>query len=316
MLNEKKELAETKQKLVQTILSLSLTYFTIQENQKARSQLEKLITINPKQELDPEFYPPKFISIFNELQKEHLGSIHIVTFPEKTDIYLNNAKIGQAPLQVSKYLKGEYTLVAKLKGFSIHTQKITIAPGENTQIKITMQSLKKSPKPKVIEKESSESKKKKKKFPVLLVVGGIAVVAILAILLLGKKSDDEPEPIVKDFRNSQPADIFIILGGVSLIPVSGIPPGAQIQKIEYLARIQHPNMQDLVITIVGTDNLTNRIIWNRESSSDNPTEIRGSTTSFNTLNPNGNWKLAVNNKGGQKGSILEWLIRIHYIIKL
>lgn len=315
MLNEKKELAETKQKLVQTILSLSLTYFTIQENQKARTQLEKLISINPKQELDPEFYPPKFISIFNDLQKEHLGSLQITSIPEKADIYLNNIKIGKTPIKLNKYLKGEYTLVAKLKGFAIHTQTISITPGIINKIEIPMQSLKKPLKSKVIEKETTKPKIKKKKFPVLLVLGGVAVVTILAVLLLGSKSEKEPESIAKDFWNKQPAEIFLIVGGISFIQVEGIPLEAEIEKVEYYIKIQHPAMEDLLISILGTDNLTNRIVWNRQNSPDNPTEMRGAATTFNTLNPNGNWKLVVNNKGAHKGKILEWLIRIHYKIK-
>ena len=73
LIGEKKELAQTKQELFQTMTSLALTYFTIQENAKAEKQLEDLIKINPNHELDPEFYPPKFMEIFRGVQTKFPG---------------------------------------------------------------------------------------------------------------------------------------------------------------------------------------------------------------------------------------------------
>lgn len=311
LLNEKKELAQTKQKLNQTMLSLALTYFTIQENAKAKSQLEKLIQLNPNLELDSEFYPPGFIGIFKETLRENTGSINLISMPPGAEITFDTVMMGKTPLVIKNYFKGEYQLTARLSGYADHIQTIAIKPNQENRIVIQMQSLKKEKKPAVIEKETPKPVKKKKKFPLLLVLGGAAAV-ILAIILLSGKSDEEPDVKTGEFNNNQPAIIHSVGGGWSLIQVEGIPASAIIDKIEYDILIQHPDMSDLIISLIGTDNRTTRILWNRQESSSNPTPIHDFTTVFNSLDTNGIWKLLVQNGGSSPGQINRWLIKIYY----
>jgi hypothetical protein len=110
LIGEKKELAQTKQELFQTMTSLALTYFTIQENAKSTKQLEDLIQINPNHELDPEFYPPKFVEIFRTVQRNFLGRLVVDSVPAGAEVTVNGKKSGRTPLALERVLKGKYSL--------------------------------------------------------------------------------------------------------------------------------------------------------------------------------------------------------------
>lgn len=309
-LDEKKELAKTKQKLFQTMISLALTHFTIMENEKAEIQLRKLIELNPKQELDPEFYPPKFIEIFKKAQKELLGSVNISSKPGKVYIYIDGVVIGQTPIIIKSYFKGEYNLTAKCKGYKLYTKKITVAPDKENKFDIVFE--KKGTK-KVIAKEKPKLKKKKKISP-LLIIGGIAV-AVTAILLLTKKSKEEPAPtlVSRTFSNKIEKDIRANDSIISFISVEGIY--GEVNKIEYMVLIEHPKMKELVISLIGTDGSSTYTIWNRKDSTESQTRITGFTTTFNNIDPKGNWMLGINNNGAEKGKLIEWFLKIYYYEK-
>lgn len=289
------------------MISLALTHFTIMENEKAEIQLRKLIELNPKQELDPEFYPPKFIRIFKKAQKELLGSIEISSKPEKVYIYIDGVVIGQTPIIIKSYFKGEYNLNAKCKGYKLYTKKITVAPDKENKFEIVLE--KKGTK-KVIAKEKPKLKKKRKISP-LLIIGGIAV-AVTAILLLSKKSKEEPPPklVSRVFPNNTEKIIRANDSIASFIPVEGIY--GNVNRLEYMVLIEHPKMKELVISLIGTDNSSTYTIWNKKDSTDSQTRIAGSTTTFNNLDANGNWILGINNNGAERGKLIEWFLKIYY----
>lgn len=322
-LNQKKELVKAKQKLFQIMASLAFTHFTIQENEKARYHLEKLIKLNPNQQLDEEFYPPKFINMFKELQGKLLGSLNITSDPENAEIYLDSDQVGKTPLKIEKCLVGEHQLKAALKGYETVEKKITINAGEETgedivlnkQVKkkvVKKKEKKPEEKKKVVAKEAEKPKKKKKISPVLIAVGAAAITAVVILLLTKKKK--EPEPILKSlvFSNTDPQDIRIVGGGFSLLEVFGIPERAPIERVEYRVVIEHPAMQELVISLFGIDWTSQRNIWINQESPDEVTTIEGATTAFNDLPPNGTWKVVVRNEGDKRGQIVEWHLRIFY----
>ncbi|MCK4761725.1 MAG: PEGA domain-containing protein [Candidatus Aminicenantes bacterium] len=322
-LNQKKELVKAKQKLFQIMVSLAFTHFTIQENEKARTQLEKVIKLNPNQELDEEFYPPKFINIFKELRKPLLGSLRITSEPAQAAVYLDGDEVGKTPLKIEKCLKGEHDLKAKLKGYETASQKVTVNAAEESEAHLVLNKSKKAiaakkekakpqKKEKVVVKKADKPKKKKIS-PVLLVLGAAAVAAVVVLLMGKKEKKPEPREVERLFSNPAPKDIRVVVDGFSLINVFGIPEGAPIVRVEYMARVRHPAMQDLTLDILGTDLSTQADIWDSDESPEEVTEIRGATHVFNGLPPNGRWKLTVHNHGDQRGEIEEWHVKIVYM---
>jgi len=307
-LNKKKELAKTKQKLFKTMVSLALTLFTIQQTEKAKSQLEKLISLNPNEELDKEIYPPDFIKIFDKVKNENLGSILVKSTPSGAEILIDNKSYGKTPLTIQNFNKGEYIITASLKGYILYSKKIKITEGKNNSFSITLQKKGKTVSKKgVIEKK--DIKKKKKRSPVLLIAGGVIVAGVLILLLSKKKKGNEV--LSKTFAQNESTVINRIISYSSL-EVSGIT--GKIQRIEYNVVVEHPKIEDLAINLVAQDNRTIFNIWNKGNHQDNGKTFNGSTQIFNSINPNGLWKIAVTNSGDRKnGRIVKWQLKIFYI---
>lgn len=310
LISEKKELAQTKQELFQTMTSLALTYFTIQENAKAEKQLEDLIKINPNQELDPEFYPPKFLDIFRRVQNNFLGKLVVDSMPAKADVAIGLNKVGSTPLTVEKILKGKYLLKVELNGYAPVSREISIQAAMENKEKVQLEALQP-----VIEKKAQPARaetKKKKKFSPWIIVGAAALAAVAVVLLSGKKSKPVQQLKSMVFTQNQPVPIDMLTPTYMPLNVEGVP--AKIEKVEFRVVVSHKNhMEDLTINIVGTDTHTLFNIWNRAQSTAHPTVISGSTENFNALPPNGVWRLLVNNPGrSQGGEIQEFNLKIYF----
>ncbi len=306
-LNKRKELVKTKQKLFSTMVSLALTYFTIQETDKSKVQLEKLIRINPNQKIDEEIYPPKFVQQFKDVQKRNLGELIITSTPPGAAVSINNKSAGITPVNIKNFIKGEYILTLAKKGYEISTINKGIEPGISNKVEITLE---KAVKGDVMEKTGL--RKKKKKMSPILLIGGI--VAIGAVLLLVLKKKDEPAEQVKtlEFSNNTPVPIKALVPSYSIIETAGVV--GKVRKIEYSIKVNHPRIEDLAITLVGTDNRTLFNVWNKGPHEDDGKTFTGSTEIFNTVAPNGNWKITVTNSGDrEKGEIGKWALKIYYV---
>ena len=312
LIGEKKELAQTKQELFQTMTSLALTYFTIQENAKAEKQLEDLVQVNPNQELDPEFYPPKFMEIFRAVQRNFLGRLLVDSVPAGAEVTVNGNKSGHTPLALEKVLKGKYALKLEISGYAVAEREIIVQAAMDNRQGFQLEAL-----PPVVEKKAEpapvEAKKKKKLSP-WLIVGGAAIVAAAVVLLTAKKSEPEPQPLLQSlsFNNDAAVPIDVFLPTYLVLEVSGVP--AKIEKVDYKVTIDHPtHMEDLSVTIVAQDTHTMYNIWNRQQSTVAPTVISGTTNDFNNVPPNGTWRLLVQNQGRNPGGrILNFRLIIYF----
>ena len=309
LIGEKKELAQTKQELFQTMTSLALTYFTIQENAKAEKQLEDLIQVNPNQELDPEFYPPKFLEIFRAVQRNFLGKLTVTSTPPGATVSLGTNMLGTTPLTAEKILKGKYMLKVERKDYAPISREIIVQASVENKEELQLEALRT-----VVEKSqplAPGKEKKKKKLSPFIIIGGAAVVAAVAVLATGKKSKEKTLASLAFTQNmAMPIDTF--LPTLMLLEVQGVP--AKIERVEFRAVINHPeHMEGLVVNIVGTDNQTMFNIWNRGQASGTPQVMSGSTLNFNSLPANGVWKLLVQNPGRNPGGeIREFSLRIYF----
>jgi len=306
-LNERKELVKTKQKLFRTMISLALTYFTIQETGKSKLQLKKLIKINPNQELDKEIYPPQFVKIFTEIQKNYLGALNITSTPSDAAVSIDNKSVGNTPLKVEKFTRGEFVVTISKKGYKISTRKIVVNPDTTNTFAFVLE---KSGGKKVIEKKGIK-KEKKKTSPVLLIGGVVAIAAILLLVLKKKDTPQEPQILSKRFTNDVPELIRSLVPSYSLIEVNGIT--GPVREVQFLITVGHPRIEDLSIALVGTDNRTIYNVWNKGPHEDDGKDFKGSTEIFNSNDPNGIWKVTVTNSGERiPGEIVRWELKIYY----
>ncbi|MCK5222689.1 MAG: PEGA domain-containing protein [Candidatus Aminicenantes bacterium] len=307
-LNERKELVKTKQKLFRTMISLSLTYFTIQETGKSKLQLEKLIKISPNQEIDEEIFPPQFIKMFRDVQTEWLGGLNITSNPSDAAVSINNKSMGNTPLKVKKFTKGEHIMTIAKKGYNISTKKINVNPNTTNTIAVVLE---KSGEKKVIEKKGVKKDKKKKSSPILLIGGAIAIGVILLLVLKKKDTPQEPQILSKRFTNDVPEPIRSLVPSYSLIEVNGIT--GPVREVQFLITVGHPRIEDLSVALVGTDNRTIYNVWNKGPHEDDGKDFKGSTEIFNSNDPNGIWKVTVTNSGERiPGEIVRWELKIYY----
>ena len=309
LISEKKELAQTKQELFQTMTSLALTYFTIQENAKAEKQLADLVQINPNQELDPEYYPPKFMEIFRNVQTSMLGRLLVTSIPSGAAVTLGAIKMGATPLTAEKVLKGKYELKVELKGYAPVSKEVIIQAAMENKEELQLQAL--NPVVEKVQPQSQATVKKKKKLSPLVIIGGAAVVAAVVILVAGKKSKAKTLTSLS-FTQNLAMPINELAPTTMLLQVQGVT--AKIEKVDFRVVISHPgHMEDLIVSIVATDNQSIFKIWNRDQATANPQVMAGTTESFNALAPNGAWHLLVQNPGHHAGGIIqEFSLRIYF----
>jgi|GEM_PF-1560085 len=316
LFNSKRELAKVKQDLLQTMGNLALTYFTIRENEKAEKQLIDLLRINPNYVLDPEIFPPRFLELFNKVQRISLGKLNVTSAPIGAEISLNGNPVGKSPQTVEKLFKGSYELKVELTGYKPVAKQIDIAPEAATVETITLEKTERgSP---IVEKTSSQplsEAKKKKRFPLLVVIiGGVAAIAVAAFLLLNKKEETPPEEQTeKDFlvQNNDKIEITPANVGVLTRKIISVPHQKIISRIRYKINIEHPAWEELMVTINKQGQVPVHPVWNRQPRSGLGT-IDGETDVFKGVQTEGEWVITVENFKLNSGRLLECSLQFFY----
>lgn len=67
-------LIRNKAQLIDAHLSLALTYFTVNQTENCKKEIRKVFELNPNHSIDPDFYSPKFVLLFESVRKEFLKS--------------------------------------------------------------------------------------------------------------------------------------------------------------------------------------------------------------------------------------------------
>lgn len=63
-------LIRNKAELIEAHLSLALTYFTVNQTENCKKEIRKVFELNPNHSIDPDFYSPKFVLLFESVRKE------------------------------------------------------------------------------------------------------------------------------------------------------------------------------------------------------------------------------------------------------
>ncbi len=90
-------------------LLLGLTKMAQENRQGARAAFQEARRMDPKRKLDPQFFPPKAIKLFNKVAAEShppTGTIAIDAKPEGAEVWINGVLKGLAPLTLSRFPAG------------------------------------------------------------------------------------------------------------------------------------------------------------------------------------------------------------------
>ncbi len=63
-------LIRNKSELIEAHLSLALTYFTVNQIDNCKKEIRRVFELNPNHSIDPDFYSPKFVLLFESVRRE------------------------------------------------------------------------------------------------------------------------------------------------------------------------------------------------------------------------------------------------------
>ncbi|GEM_PF-2665764 len=223
---------KTKSRLVDAYMTLSLTYFTIGNKEKAREGIEKALTVNPKLVLDPDYYPPKFIALVEEIRKDFIVKTTVRT-NVIAKVYVDGTLIGEGKLFTIDLSRTSHQFVIEAPGYKKIQRKVPIA--ENNQIvdfvlekvlpvEAPMEKKpapekkveKKTPKKKPVEGVKTEQVKKGGSHKWLYIAGG-ALLGLVTLAALLKKGGESGATLDV---TSEPSGAKILVDGVE----KGITP--------------------------------------------------------------------------------------------
>ncbi len=63
-------LIRNKAELIEAHLSLAFTYFTVNQTENCKKEIRRVFELNPNHSIDPDFYSPRFVLLFESVRKE------------------------------------------------------------------------------------------------------------------------------------------------------------------------------------------------------------------------------------------------------
>ena len=114
-------------------------YFNQGDTARARGDFVHLLRVKIDYKLDKNFVSPKVVALFEQVQKETLGSLSVTTDPPGAEVWLNDDPLPRTPVVGRLAIAGNYKLKLSLKGFQDHQEEVKIAPrtGLKREIRLT-----------------------------------------------------------------------------------------------------------------------------------------------------------------------------------
>ncbi len=253
---------KNKKDLIDAYLTLSLTYFTIGENDKAEENILKILKIKPTLSLNPDIYSPKFIIFVEEIKSKNMVGIE-VKLKERGKLYIDDLFYGEGEKFNLKLVKGEHLIKVEKEGYKTLEQNIVVndnsknfsfsleklvpieeegikkAKKEETkpvETKETKTKVKEEIKTKKVEEATKEEEgkivkeknEKKGGSKFIYYLGGILAGGIVAAVLLSKKSTPTGPTVLKITSDPDGADVFIdgrSTGKITPCEITGIQSG-------------------------------------------------------------------------------------------
>ncbi len=236
-------LIKNKADLLDAYLALSLTYFTIGKEEKARENIVKALSINPKQTLDPEYYPPKFISLVEEVRGKFIVRV-VVSTNATCKIYVDGNLIGEGQLFTLDLTKDSHNFMARAEGYKTMKKQITIKE-QNQKVILNLAKLpakkpvikkaKEEKKPAVSEKGVKVKEGKKRHGKALYIIGGTGLALLTAAVLFRKGGIlNKGTGTIKITSNPEGATVFLDgqKKGETPLTIENVSPGNHTIKAE------------------------------------------------------------------------------------
>ncbi|RKY85924.1 hypothetical protein DRQ09_06685 [candidate division KSB1 bacterium] len=133
---QKKGISENEKKEIH--LHLGIVYHRMNKMYLTEMEFEEVLKIDPEIILDEKFFDKDIIEIMNDVKRNTVGSLKIITIPDSSAIYINKKKKGISPLFL-KSVYSDYTEITAIKeNYNIGERKIYVFPGETTEVRMVL----------------------------------------------------------------------------------------------------------------------------------------------------------------------------------
>lgn len=120
--------------LIDALLLLGLAHASIGNQDEARATFQRAITLEPSRELDAVNYPPKMVSLFNEVRSavrgQSMAQLVVQAAEPEAEVYVDGQPVGKAPVTVADLPPGEHYVLVRGQGGKRSFAKLTLGVGE------------------------------------------------------------------------------------------------------------------------------------------------------------------------------------------
>lgn len=120
-------------------LYLGMSYLGQGKGSLARESFKNAIKAAPHKTLNPELFPPKVISLFNEVIGQSVSSLTVNSNVPDAEVFVDNIKKGNTPIVIRDLLPGTHALKVIAAGQEV-VKTVSLEPGKDMTIMTDFQS--------------------------------------------------------------------------------------------------------------------------------------------------------------------------------
>jgi len=121
--------------LIDTLLLLGLAHASIGQQDAARADFERVVVLDPTRELDAVNYPPKMVSLFNDVRAavraKPAAQIVVQAAEPDAEVFLDTQPEGKAPMTLEGLPPGEHFLLVRGTGGKRSYTRVQLAAGQH-----------------------------------------------------------------------------------------------------------------------------------------------------------------------------------------
>lgn len=129
--------------LIDTLLLLGLAHASIGDTDAARVDFERVVVLDPTRELDAVNYPPKMVSLFNDVRAavrtKPAAQLVVQAAENDADVFLDTQPEGKTPLTLNGLPPGEHYLLVRGTGGKRSYTRIQLTAGQRVVYQAPLQ---------------------------------------------------------------------------------------------------------------------------------------------------------------------------------
>ncbi len=131
--NEAINLIGDMKKLMNARMSLACTYFTINDLENAKEQVQKVLELNPSYRISIEEFVPPFVEYYRSLRNQLVVPVSLKSSPSNATIIVDGKVLGKTPIRTELFAKKIKIKLVK-SGYLPYEGEITIVAGKENEI--------------------------------------------------------------------------------------------------------------------------------------------------------------------------------------